>query len=58
LLDFYRIREGANVAIDDGKEQLTRSVLEKVKLAFASEAHQATTPSKKVKKVKSSKEEK
>lgn len=41
------IREGANVAIEDGKEQLTRSVLEKVKLAFASEAHQNSTTSRK-----------
>jgi len=41
------IREGANIAIDNGSEKLSRTLLEKVKLAFASEAHQSTTTSKK-----------
>lgn len=40
------IREGANIAIEDGKEQLSRSILGKVKLAFASEAHQNSTTSR------------
>ncbi|MDQ3058004.1 MAG: ATP-binding protein [Pseudomonadota bacterium] len=41
------IREGANIAIDNGSEKLSQTLLEKVKLAFASEAHQNTTTSKK-----------
>ena len=41
------VREGANIAIDDGSEHLSRSLLGKVKLAYASEAHQKTTLSQK-----------
>jgi hypothetical protein len=40
------LREGANAAIDAGSEELTRPLLQKVKLGFASEAHQKTTISK------------
>ena len=41
------LREGANMAIDQGHEKLSRTLLENVKLAYASEAHQNTTTSKK-----------
>lgn len=42
------IREGANLAIQRGEERLSRSILEAVRLDFASEAHRQTTTSRKV----------
>lgn len=44
------IREGANLAIKDESEKLSWNILNKVKLAYASEAHQDTTTSRKTNK--------
>ena len=40
------VREGANVAIQNGSEKLTRATLEEVNLDFASEAFRKTTTSR------------
>jgi hypothetical protein len=40
------LREAANLAIDQGDEKISQTLLGKVKLAYASEAHQKTTISK------------
>jgi hypothetical protein len=40
------IREGANLAIDNGSERVNRVVFDKIRLDFASEAHRKTTISR------------